>query len=107
MGRWSAALAPLFLRFALSKAPHSLLDVGVGTGSLLKAAARLFPQMHLTGIDPSPVLLRRAFSAPELATADLQEAFAENLPFPPHNFDACLSLLVLQEFPIRPLLSAK
>lgn len=98
MGRWSEALAPLFLGFALSEKPRLLLDVGVGTGSLLSAAAVSFPQAQLTGIDPSPALLRRARSVAGIANADLREAFAENLPFPDNRFDACLSLLVLQEF---------
>jgi ubiquinone/menaquinone biosynthesis C-methylase UbiE len=99
MGQWSVALAPLFLRFALREEPASLLDVGVGTGSLLAAAARFFPQARLAGIDPSSALLSRARVTPGLAEADIREGFAEALPFPDNSFDACLSLLVLQEFP--------
>lgn len=99
MGRWSAALAPLFLRYALCEKPRTVLDVGVGTGSLLVAVAVSFPEAQLAGIDPSPALLRRAGSIGLLAGADLREAFAENLPFAENSFDACLSLLVLQEFP--------
>jgi ubiquinone/menaquinone biosynthesis C-methylase UbiE len=102
MGRWSAALAPLFLGFALRAEPRSLLDVGVGTGTLLAAAAAAFPKAKLTGIDPSPDLLASARSLANLATADLREATAESLPFPDESFDACLCLLVLQEFPDVP-----
>jgi SAM-dependent methyltransferase len=98
MGRWSAALAPLFLRFAFRAEPRSLLDVGVGTGTLLAAAAAAFPHARLSGIDPSPALLASARSVAELGTADLRDACAESLPFPDASFDACLSLLVLQEF---------
>jgi ubiquinone/menaquinone biosynthesis C-methylase UbiE len=102
MGRWSAVLAPLFLRFALRAEPRSLLDVGIGTGTLLAAAVTTFPGAKLAGIDPSPELLARARSLAELATADLREAAAESLPFPDESFDACLCLLVLQEFPDVP-----
>jgi SAM-dependent methyltransferase len=102
MGRWSAVLAPLFLRFALRAEPRSLLDVGMGTGTLLAAAVTTFPGANLAGIDPSPDLLTRARSLAELATADLREATAESLPFPDDSFDACLCLLVLQEFPDVP-----
>ena len=102
MGRWSAVLAPLFLRFALRAEPRLLLDVGVGTGTLLAAAATAFPGTRLAGIDPSPDLLASARSRAELATADLREATAESLPFPDGSFDACLCLLVLQEFPDVP-----
>jgi SAM-dependent methyltransferase len=98
MGQWSNALAPLFLRFALVEEPRSLLDVGAGTGSLLAAAAAMLPHARLAGIDPSAALLSRARRLPELAHADLREGVAEHLPFAPGSFDACLSLLVLQEF---------
>jgi ubiquinone/menaquinone biosynthesis C-methylase UbiE len=102
MGRWSAVLVPLFLRFALRSEPRSLLDVGVGTGILLAAAAGVFPKARLAGIDPSPDLLASARALAGLATADLREATAESLPFPDKSFDACLCLLVLQEFPDVP-----
>ena len=102
MGRWSAKLAPLFLRFALHAKPRSLLDVGIGTGTLLAAAASAFPGTKLAGIDPSPDLLANARSRAELATADLRNAIAESLPFPDESFNACLCLLVLQEFPDVP-----
>jgi len=98
MGQWSNALAPLFLRFAMVGELRSLLDVGVGTGSLLVAAAALLPHTRLAGIDPSEALLSRARRLPELAHADLREGVAEDLPFTADSFDACLSLLVLQEF---------
>ena len=99
MGHWSAALAPKFLSFALrGKQPGSLLDLGAGTGNLLAAAAATLKGTKLTAIDPSPVLLARARLRPGLSAVDFREGMAESLPFPPDIFDACLSLLVLQEF---------
>ena len=43
MGGRSAALAPLFVKFAAAGEPASLLDVGCGTGNLLAELAVAFP----------------------------------------------------------------
>ena len=101
MGHWSSALAPLFLGFAALQQPASLLDVGCGTGNLLVAAAALFPNARLVGVDPSAALLGKARARVELARAELLEGAAERLPFADATFDGCLSLLVLQEFADR------
>ena len=101
MGRWSAALAPVFLDFASLSRPMSLLDVGSGTGNLLAAATTALPGTRLVGVDPSQALLRKARARPELAEATFIEGRAEALPFAVGVFDGCFSLLVLQEFPDR------
>jgi ubiquinone/menaquinone biosynthesis C-methylase UbiE len=101
MGSWSRALAPLLLDFAVPRRPVSLLDIGCGTGNLLAAAAGLFPEARLVGVDPSAALLRKARARVELAGAELLDGAAEGLPFPDADFDGCLSLLVLQEFADR------
>ena len=99
MGHWSAALAPKFLRFALrGRQPGSLLDLGAGTGNLLVAAAATLKGTKLTAIDPSSALRAKAQLRPGLSAVDFREGMAESLPFPSDSFDACLSLLVLQEF---------
>jgi ubiquinone/menaquinone biosynthesis C-methylase UbiE len=99
MGGWSSLLAPFFLRFALAEAPGDLLDIGCGTGNLLAAARKMFPDAGLTGVDPSVALLRRLRAYALLADANLTRAVAEALPFRSATFDGVLSLLVLQEFP--------
>ena len=98
MGYWSSALAPLFLGFAALRQPATLLDVGCGTGNLLVAAAALFPNARLVGVDPSAALLHKARARAELARTELLDGAAERLPFADATFDGCLSLLVLQEF---------
>jgi ubiquinone/menaquinone biosynthesis C-methylase UbiE len=97
MGRWSMALAPTFLRFACSCEPGALLDMGCGTGSLMRTAARCFPRARLIGMDPVASYLRhaRATVAPE--RADFVVGFVEQMPFADGMFDCCLSLLLLQE----------
>jgi SAM-dependent methyltransferase len=101
MGHWSNALAPLFLQFVALQRPDALLDIGCGTGNLLAAAADLYPDARLVGVDPSPALLHRARARGELANAELLEGTAERLPSADATFDGCLSLLVLQEFADR------
>ena len=101
MGRWSAALAPLFLGFAAVGCPASLLDIGSGTGNLLAAAHAVLPNARFVGIDPSSTLLQRARARPELTRVELVKGVADALPFSDNTFDCCLSLLVLQEFSDR------
>lgn len=102
MGYWSTALAPLFLQFAGVAQARSILDIGCGTGSLLMAAAAQNASARLVGIDPAAALLRHGGQRPELAAVSLIEGSAENLPFADAEFDASLSLLVLQEFSDQP-----
>jgi SAM-dependent methyltransferase len=102
MGGWSAALSPLFLDFVGFDGAHvCVLDVGCGTGNLLAEVARRYPATQVTGIDPSPVLLKKARGRGELARATLLESTIEALPLRDGNFDAVFSMLVLQEFPDR------
>jgi len=97
MGRWSAALAPPFVRFACLSNPKSVLDIGCGTGNLLAAVCVEFPEAGLVGIDPSHALLDRTRARADLAGVELVEG-ADLSVFKGATFDACLSLLVLQEF---------
>jgi ubiquinone/menaquinone biosynthesis C-methylase UbiE len=102
MGRWSAALAPAFLDFALADAsPVAVLDLGCGPGSLLRAAARRLAGARLVGLDPTADYLEHARTALGVRPVALVTAIAERLPFAGNVFDACLSLLVLQEFADR------
>jgi ubiquinone/menaquinone biosynthesis C-methylase UbiE len=101
MGGWSAALAPLFVKFAAVGEPASLLDIGCGTGNLLAELAVAFPRAGLTGVDPSTTLLDKACQRPELARVTFLEGTVEGLPFERGTFDCTLSLLVLQEFSDR------
>ena len=69
-----------------------LLDVGCGTGALLREAARRFPAGELYGVDPAPEMVRIAQKA---ASSDSRlhflEAPAQSLPFPDAHFDVVLS----------------
>lgn len=70
--------------------PQSVLDVGCGTGVLLAALGGRFPEATLTGIDPTPAMLRIARSKLPPGVR-LLCARAEKLPFPRTSFDLVVS----------------
>ena len=98
MGRWSARLAPLFVRFAGIQDGQHVLDVGCGTGSLSRALLAAGRAIRVVGTDPTADFI--AFARRELSDsrAMFQVSAAETLPFPGQSFDTVLALLVLQEF---------
>jgi SAM-dependent methyltransferase len=99
MGRWSARLAPLFATFAHVTDGGRVLDVGCGTGSLVKALADMTHRSEITGIDPVRPFVeycRARFADPRIAF-DCGNAL--NLPYPGGIFDHTLSLLVLMFIP--------
>ena len=99
MGRWSARLAPLFATFAHVTDGGRVLDVGCGTGSLVKALADMTHRTEITGIDPVRPFVeycRARFADPRIAF-DCGDAL--NLPYPAGVFDHTLSLLVLMFIP--------
>ena len=98
MGRWSAQLAPMFLRFAQVKDGQHVADVGCGTGVLSRAVAASSPAARVTGIDPSPEYLTFAARNLPAERMRLQVGRAEALPLGDGVFDAALALLVLQDF---------
>jgi SAM-dependent methyltransferase len=98
MGRWSARLAPFFLRFASVEDARRVLDVGCGTGTLARAAISAGLAAEITGIDPVPEYVAFAREAVPHGRAEFHVGDAASLAFPRGSFDAALSLLVLQEF---------
>jgi len=98
MGRWSARLAPLFLRFAGIEDGQRILDVGCGTGALAGAALSAGRAITVTGVDPVAEYVSFARQAVDDPRADFRVGSVEALPFTDRAFDATLGLLVLQEF---------
>jgi ubiquinone/menaquinone biosynthesis C-methylase UbiE len=69
-----------------------MLDVGCGTGALLRQAAGVFPSAALTGIDPATGMVqvaRRRWAQNRSAT--FVNAGAEHLPFVDGTFDLVMS----------------
>lgn len=98
MGRWSARLAPSFLRFAEVRDGQHVLDVGCGTGNLSRALVSLGPTITVAGLDRATEYLTFAQEAAAHPRARFQLGAAESIPFPDAKFDAALALLVLQDF---------
>ena len=96
MGRWSRRLAPGFARFAGVLAGERVLDVGCGTGSLIRTLAGL-GLGEIQGIDASAVYV--AALAEALPGISVRVGDANALPFPDGGFDRALCQLVLQFVP--------
>jgi ubiquinone/menaquinone biosynthesis C-methylase UbiE len=73
--------------------PRAVLDVGCGTGALLRMLAdRLPTTVALAGVDPAPAMIEVGQAAlREHTNVHLEVAFAEELPFPEAHFDLVIS----------------
>ncbi|HSM37732.1 MAG TPA: methyltransferase domain-containing protein [Candidatus Limnocylindrales bacterium] len=98
MGRWSRLIAPRFLEWLGVPPGLSWLDVGSGTGALLRAIADNATPTRLAGVDPSERFLAVAAEGLPIP-ADLRVGDAEHLPFADGDFDAVVSGLVLNFVP--------
>lgn len=75
---------------------QTILDVGLGTGTLLLLAAEMLPQSTLIGVDPdhNAVTIARKKLAPVASRVQLHEISAERLPFPDESIDLAVTTLV-------------
>jgi len=83
--RWSAyvwATTQESLKRLHPAAGDRLLDVGCGTGALLEAAAKAFPQTVLVGVDPVPAMLKQA-RRKSMAGVRFVLGWAESFRLPP------------------------
>lgn len=76
---------------------HRVLDVGCGTGNLLRSVGKRHPKADLVGLDPDPKALARAGRKARRAgvTVRLDRGFAQELPYPDGSFDRVFSSLML------------
>ncbi|MEV6236195.1 methyltransferase domain-containing protein [Lentzea sp. NPDC051838] len=74
-----------------------VLDVGCGTGNLLRATGKRHRNVELTGMDPDLKMLARAEGKIRRAglKAQLDRGFAQELAFPDDSFDVVFSSLML------------
>ena len=89
------------VRLLKLKGNEKVLDVGVGTGTLLIELNKSYPSLNLVGIDPDPKVLNIAKSklAKYKVRASLSKAFAQDLPFPDASFDLVVSTLTFHHIP--------
>ncbi len=80
------------LALTLGPAPRRILDVGCGTGYLLRQFAARCPQaVELAGVDPAPAMIGAARAAGTDGRLRWLEGTAEELPFPGESFELVVS----------------
>ena len=79
--------------------PSAILDIGCGTGRLLRSAELRFAGAELVGVDAAAEMVRQAqASTPTGSPIRFQEATAEDLPFPAAHFDLVFSTLTFHHW---------
>jgi ubiquinone/menaquinone biosynthesis C-methylase UbiE len=78
--------------------PGTILDVGCGTGRLLKSAGTRFPGAKLVGVDAAIEMVKQAQSLTPGGTIQFQQATAEDLPFPNASFDLVFSTMTFHHW---------
>ena len=83
----------LLLEQAAVRAGHRVLDIGCGTGSFAVRLKQAEPGAVVVGIDPDPKALARARRKAARAglAVQLDQAFADALPYPEASFDRVFS----------------
>jgi ubiquinone/menaquinone biosynthesis C-methylase UbiE len=89
----------LLLAVAEMPRPITVLDIGCGTGRLLRAAAQRFPKARLEGVDAAAGMVSQAKALrPPGSSIHFQQATAEDLPFPDDEFDLVFSTLTFHHW---------
>src|SRR5262245_18155400 len=72
---------------------HRVLEIGCGTGGLVLAIKRRYPDATVVGLDPDPKALARADRKAARAgvAIDLDQGFADALPYPESSFERVFS----------------
>lgn len=79
--------------------PTAILDIGCGTGRLLRSAERRFPGTELEGVDAAVEMLRYAnANLSEGSHIHFQHATAEALPYADAHFDMVFSTLTFHHW---------
>ena len=89
------------LELAAAEEPHprAILDVGCGTGKLLRAASSVFVDARLEGVDAAPGMVRVAQAlAPAGSRITYRLATAESLPFGDAAFDLVFSTMTFHHW---------
>jgi SAM-dependent methyltransferase len=81
LGAISAALA------AVDPEPHTVLDLGTGSGAVARLAANRWPRAAVTGADISPGMIAEARRLASSGRETYEVADASRLPFPDGAFD--------------------
>jgi len=75
--------------------PNAILDVGSGTGRLLRAAQVRWPKARLVGVDPSEGMIAAGRG---LTRAELHLTGAEAIPLPDRSIDLAFSTIAFHHW---------
>ena len=93
MGRYSIPLAPQLAALADVVVGQRVLDVGCGPGALTTELVKRLGPAAVSAVDPSEPFV--AAARERHPGVDVEQASAEDLPFPDQAFDASLAQLVV------------
>lgn len=75
-----------------------LLDLGCGTGEMIRLLREKHPHMMLWGLDLSPEMIRMA-KEKQIPNVDFRVGDAEFLPYPDQSFDVVLCMQSFHHYP--------
>jgi ubiquinone/menaquinone biosynthesis C-methylase UbiE len=99
MGRWSRAVAAVFLEWLRVPPGAAWLDVGCGTGALTEALLQLCAPGRVEAVDVEAAQVAAAARGPASGKARFQVADACALPFADGSFDAVACALLINFVP--------
>jgi len=90
----------IVLDLAAAEVPHpgAILDVGCGTGRLLREAEQRFAGARLEGIDAAEGMVEEARSAASGSSIGFRQGTAEQLPFGEAEFDLVFSTMTFHHW---------
>ena len=101
MGRWSRAVAPVFLEWLSAPRGARWLDVGCGTGILTETLLQFCAPSAVCAVDPAPAQVKAAARGFAGGRTAFQVGDARRLPFRDASFDIVASALVINFIPDR------
>ena len=107
MGRWTRAVARVFLAWLAVEPGAGWLDVGCGTGILAETVVHLCGPGSVDGVDVEPAQVAAAARGPASAHAHFAVADARQIPYADASFDVVASALLLNFVAERALAMAE